>query len=154
MLGTLAKWLRILGVDAEYFGCEGADDKLIEYARDEGRILITRDRGIYESTKRTKGIKVILIRSLDIESQLKEVMEHIDIDESLAFTRCIVCNVPIAEVPKSEVEDKVPERIYNSYDEFYMCPSCKRIYWPGSHYDNMGQRIKRLKEGKNEGRER
>ena len=45
MLGTLAKWLRILGYDA-FFDPALDDHQLVRLARAELRVLLTRDRAL------------------------------------------------------------------------------------------------------------
>ena len=49
MLGRLAKWLRILGFDVLYFS-KAEDPALVEIARRDGRVLLTRDTGLIERT--------------------------------------------------------------------------------------------------------
>ncbi len=49
MLGRLAKWLKILGFDVLYFS-KAEDRDLVEIARREGRVLLTRDTGLIERT--------------------------------------------------------------------------------------------------------
>ncbi len=54
MLGRLAKWLRILGFDVLYFP-KAEDRDLLEISRREGRVLLTRDTGLIEKTKKLKN---------------------------------------------------------------------------------------------------
>jgi uncharacterized protein with PIN domain len=53
------------------------------------------------------------------------------------FTRCITCNTPLEEVSKEEVADRLLADTSRYYSKFNKCPGCNRIYWEGSHYDNM-----------------
>lgn len=54
MLGTLAKWLRIYGFDTFYANSEIDDEGLMEIAKKEKRVLITRDKDlIIKAKKRT-----------------------------------------------------------------------------------------------------
>ena len=86
MLGSLARWLRILGFDTIYFRAID-DNELIKIARQQERTLLTRDTGIArrpsiklkggtgESANRSKvGPDVILIHSNSTLEQLKEVL--------------------------------------------------------------------------------
>ncbi len=141
MLGSLAKWLRILGVNAAYGGCEEDDDALIRRAREEERVLLTKDKGICQSTKKTEGVRIVYIGSKDLDTQVSKVLETLGIEEGRALSRCIVCNRPLEGVGKEKVEGKVPPRIYDSYDRFLQCPRCGRIYWPGTHYENMMEKV-------------
>lgn len=141
MLGTLAKWLRILGTDAAYYGCGGSDDDLMSLAEREGRVVITRDRELFARCSKA-GLRALYIPTTDLQEQIELVLREIGIDGSKALTRCIVCNVELEHVDKEKVKGQVLERVYRSYDEFYVCPQCSRIYWPGTHYRNMEERIR------------
>ena len=46
MLGSLARWLRMLGHDVDY-DAERNDDALLKIATGEDRILLTRDEQLY-----------------------------------------------------------------------------------------------------------
>src|SRR5512133_346718 len=56
-LGTVARWLRLAGVDAAY-ASDAGDDALIEQANDERRALLTRDRGLLRRRKLWLGAYV------------------------------------------------------------------------------------------------
>jgi uncharacterized protein with PIN domain len=78
--------------------------------------------------------------------QLRELYEkgHIAFGEEKSFSRCLICNVLLDEITRKEVEGKVPDFIFYNYQEFYRCSQCGRIYWPGSHQQNMQKRIKEI----------
>jgi uncharacterized protein len=38
----------------------------------------------------------------------------------------------------------VPDHVFATQSEFMECPSCARIYWPGSHADRMLERLTRI----------
>jgi uncharacterized protein with PIN domain len=44
MLGTLAKWLRLIGFDTFYATKEMDDSELLQIAKKEKRIILTRDK--------------------------------------------------------------------------------------------------------------
>ena len=140
MLGTLAKWLRICGYDTEYAHAE-SDDEIIERARKEGRIVITRDKELFERCK-----SAILVENNGIEEQLQRVFReaNLSIDEENILTRCTVCNVAVKEIEKEKVKEKVPPHAYENHEEFWICPKCKRIYWMGTHWENMEKMIKKI----------
>lgn len=140
MLGTLAKWLRICGYDTEYAHME-SDDEIIEKAKEEGRIIITRDKELFERCK-----NAILVENKGVEEQLRKVLREasINIEEKNILTRCTLCNVPVEEIKKEKVKEKVPPHAYESHDEFWICPKCKRIYWMGTHWKNMEKMIKKI----------
>ncbi len=136
MLGRLARWLRILGYDTLY-NKDIADSDLIRIARQEGRIVLTRDRGI-TAKKTIRGY--IFITSDHIADQLREVFQVLSMrgfPRPEPFTRCPVCNSQLKRLTKKEVSGLVPDHVYLNNSEFSCCPSCGRIYWRGSHEANM-----------------
>ncbi|HBA53907.1 Mut7-C RNAse domain-containing protein [Syntrophorhabdus aromaticivorans] len=141
MLGKLAKYLRILGLDAEY-----ANNPLVlDHYKGE-------PEPPYFLTKRLKGItypKVVLIRSDKPRDQLLEVKEIIRpyINREKIMNRCIECNVELADVDKYDIEQRVPEFVFHQYSRFRMCPQCRKVYWEGSHAVRMGDLIKEIMEG-------
>jgi hypothetical protein len=142
MLGSLAKWLRILGHDAAYVReGEGDDDRLLERAADEERVLLTRDK---ELADRAAG--AVLIEGTSLERQLRRVFDACDVEVSVdaMLSRCTVCNVPVVAVDKTEVRGDVPEHAYEMHERFWRCPSCGRVYWKGTHWDNMRGFIERF----------
>jgi uncharacterized protein with PIN domain len=138
MLGRLAKYLRILGFDAEYVRNDAAPER---YGLDaDDRIFLTR------RTKATGYPGVILIRSEKTREQIKEIKGLIqpDIRPERMFNRCIECNVELIEVNKVEIESLVAEFVYHRYARFKQCPSCKRVYWEGTHTEGMDRLLKEI----------
>jgi len=144
MLGTLAKWLRIYGFDTFYADSEMSDNKLIDISKNEKRVLITRDKNLMQMAKKQK-IEVIGIDSTDINEQIKKVIGNIEFDKNNVLSRCILCNTKIYELKKNEVKNKVPKRVFESNEKFWFCQKCKKIYWKGTHYENMIDKINFLK---------
>jgi len=79
-VGKLAKWLRMMGYDAVFFG--GSDDAyLVAEALAEGRIILTRDTHIMERGVITSGrLKALLINSDKPESQIRQVINTLNLD--------------------------------------------------------------------------
>jgi len=140
MLGTLAKWLRIYGFDTFYATNEMSDDELIKIAKKDDRILITRDKELTYVGRR-ENLKVIEINNTDIDSQLMQILKGLEINEDAILTRCLVCNSILSTIDKKKVKNKVPESAFQLNEEFWICKKCKKIYWRGSHYDDMVERI-------------
>ncbi len=130
MLGKLARFLRIMGQDVIYL--RDAEDTFVLYtAKEERRLLLTKDRGLAEMAART-STEHLLIHSNSVREQLKEVLEKTGIRPSRPV-RCISCNGPIEKVDRGEVEGLVPDFVWQRYTDFWMCRSCGKIYWHGSH---------------------
>jgi len=140
MLGTLAKWLRIMGYDTLYG--DGDDSELIKIAVDEKRVLITRDRELHNRYENS-----LLVEGTELENQIRSVMDSLDLRINMenALSRCTVCNTPVRKIRKDEVKGKVPPHAYETHDEFWICPDCKRIYWRGTHWENMKNFMEKLK---------
>lgn len=138
-VGKLCKWLRILGYDVSYYSPID-DAELIRKAAYENRVILTRDSGI---PKWNMAKNCLLLESSSPIEQLKQVVEHfnLSVSKKLIFTRCIECNVPVVDVSKSDVKSKIPPFVYKTHEKFVQCPSCEKVYWAGSHYDNVLKRL-------------
>jgi uncharacterized protein with PIN domain/sulfur carrier protein ThiS len=133
-LGRLARLLRMLGFDSAYSNT--ADDQsLAAVSRLENRIVLTRDR---ELLKRTSVSHGYWVRSADPTQQLLEVLRRFDLRNRIQpFSLCLRCNKPLAAVSRQEAADRVPAYVLDHYQEFRRCPECARLYWRGSHWENM-----------------
>ena len=140
-LGTLAKWLRILGYDTTYEAENSS--KLYFDSLEDNRTLLTRTKKIQEkfSTHRT-----VFVRSNFLDEQLKQVVDEIGIDQAeiQPFSRCIQCNIPIVEISKDDAYGLVPDYIWETQEAFNQCSQCERIYWPGSHAERSMEKIRLL----------
>ena len=143
MLGKLAKELRMLGYDTIYYRGEDPH-QMIQLARLEGRVILTRDTKVFP--KRPDD-RVIRVTEDHPSLQLRGLIErgYISLNDQNLFSRCLLCNAPIDEIPKEEAEGKVPDFIFYQQKAFYRCPHCGRIYWQGSHQGNMQKRVEELR---------
>ena len=144
MLGKLARKLRLLGFDTLYFP-EEREERLLEIASKEDRILLTRDRDFYNKALKV-GMRVFLLKSDKWRSQLKAVFDKFKIKPSdvSPFSRCMECNEPLEKIDKESVKDRVPEYIYLTHDEFKICRVCGRIYWKGTHVGHMTDELSKI----------
>jgi hypothetical protein len=91
MLGRLVRWLRLSGYDTEY-PRDAGDQGILELARDERRVLLTRDKGLHDRAV-AEGMASMYIRDNDINSQLRQMMEAgVEIRDTPACSRCPACN--------------------------------------------------------------
>ncbi|MCD6573754.1 MAG: Mut7-C RNAse domain-containing protein [Thermoplasmata archaeon] len=141
MLGSMAKWLRILGYDTKYVK-NMKDEEIAKIAREEERILLTRDKKLASKFKNS-----IYLENNGLKNQLRRIIKELalEIDDKNLLTRCIICNEKIEKIDKEKVKGMVPEHVYESHEEFYICPKCKRIYWIGTHFKNMKKFIESIK---------
>jgi len=137
-LGRLAKWLRILGFDAVYFKEENKSLLLLEALR-YGRIILTRNQHI----SRERAIKVINIKSQNLKEQLKQLIQELNLtlDKDKMFSRCVICNLELEYIEKNKVKERVPEYVFNTQENFYLCKGCNRIYWQGTHWGNVAKTL-------------
>jgi len=140
MLGTLAKWLRILGFDTKY-SKDFEDEEILKIAEEENRVVLTRDKLLANKAK-----KAVYINERSLDEQIKKVLNElkINVDEEKILTRCILCNVKVEKIEKEKVKGKVPSHVFENHDEFWICPNCQRIYWAGTHWQNMEEKIKEI----------
>ena len=142
MLGSLARWLRVCGLDVFYDPMMDRSS-LFRVAREEGRTLFTRSRSFGE----LKDIPpYIVIESDHLEDQLRQVKKEfpeIDLFKD-AFSRCVECNTPLVEVDKNSVKDEIPPRSFTLEGPFFRCPSCKKLFWPGTHVTRIKERLKAI----------
>ena len=69
MLGTLAKWLRILGYDTQ-FDTSLSDDQLVRLARAQDRVLLTRDQELAQR----RGLDIVFVTSERLDDQIIQVL--------------------------------------------------------------------------------
>ena len=135
MLGSLARWLRIAGFDSIYFrGMD--DDLLLEETSCSSRIMLTRDRELYQRSQKL-DLRSIYLESEDTNAQLSHLKTELDLELSASNSRCPRCNGLLKVTPKAEVEDMVPPESFNAFDEFWVCGGCSRAYWKGSHWERI-----------------
>ena len=142
MLGKLARELRMLGYDTVYYRGEDVYP-LIKLAREEGRVILTRSTQL--GPKRPED-RIVRITEDKPSLQLRELIQRkiISLIEEPLFSRCLVCNALLNQIPREEAEGKVPEFIFYQQKEFFRCPQCSRVYWQGSHQEHMQEKIKQL----------
>ena len=146
MLGSLARWLRILGYDTVYH-IDMEDDKLRAEAESSHRVLITRDAELYRKTV-SSGADAVLIHSEHIREQLKELVDTMSISLIPMNTRCPRCNGALAYIDKDKISGKVPEESYNVFDEYWICSECNAIYWKGSHWIQIEETLSKIEDSK------
>lgn len=140
-LGKLAKFMRLLGFDSLYRN-DYRDSMIVKIAVSEQRIVLTRDRRLLHAKQIQHGYWV---RAVDVESQIDEVVRRFDLCRLIhPFARCLVCNGVLAPVDKTKILDYLEPKTKRYYEIFRQCINCQRIYWEGSHLENMRRRFAAL----------
>jgi hypothetical protein len=134
MLGRLAKLLRLLGYDT-WYAADISTARLVEIARQSARVVLTRG----DHQKRFPNLtNVYSLKSESPPAQLREVVGLFGLDtHSALWTRCTLCNSPVASVEKCDIESRVDPKVFGIYAEFFRCTGCEHIYWKGSHVERV-----------------
>ena len=144
-VGKLAKWLRMMGYDTLFFN--GSDDShMVAIALAEGRVILTRDTQIMRRRVVTSGqLKAILIQGDKPEQQMRQVIDSLNLDcQFRPFTICLECNQPLLPRSKEQVKDLVPPYVFQTQVKYVECPTCHRIYWRGTHWQAMTEKLKKF----------
>ncbi len=138
MLGQTTKWLRLMGIDTEYPEEDISDEELLERAREEERILVTRDKEL--------GAKegVLLVPKLPAEEIIPIILDNYEVDIE-PMSRCSKCNSPVEKIDRGEVKGEVPDGVYERQENFWKCTGCDQVYWKGSHWDKILSTIKEIR---------
>jgi len=137
MLGKLAKWLRVLGFDARSMPLNRSR---IDVLLSEGVIPVTR-------TEKFRDIEGLIFIDRDRHfDQLKELIAllRINAGDLRPFSRCSLCNATLLELKKEAALGIVPDYIFETAPHFHRCPTCARVYWPGSHRQDMIDKLENL----------
>ena len=142
MLGKLARWLRIIGCDTEYFpSIEDAD--LVERGAQTGRLILTRDTLLIR--RRKARANHLFIRSDHFRDQLRQVVRDLSLDPFARFlSRCIECNDLLRPIEKTDLPRSIPDYVSMTRDRFSTCPSCHRIYWEGTQRERMAEELREI----------
>ena len=140
MLGKLARWLRVLGYDTHYLQADDAE--IANLARVESRVLLTRDRGLAHR----RGLNVVLIASQTLSEQVEEVVAAVG-PPPAESPRCMVCNGVLAPIAHCEAAAQVPAYVAQTQEEFRRCAECGKVYWRGTHWEAIRDRIGRVLPG-------
>jgi uncharacterized protein with PIN domain len=135
MVTGLWRWLRFMGFKTLVISDISKLKDVMQKSPDI--IFITGSKKHYELTFKNRSI---LLENLKIKNQLNELDQKFQIFDKIEFLSiCSVCNEKIKKIKKESVKEHVPEKIWELYQQFWICGKCNRIYWQGGH-------IKRLKQ--------
>jgi len=138
MLGSLARWLRIMGYDTTY-ARHITDREVLCRARAEGRSVRTRDHQLAERA----GGQGLLVESDALEEQLVQVSCDLGLTFEERCTRCTICNGALRDATPQEWT-QAPPRVRGSQDRIYKCQDCGQLYWRGSHWSKITERLERV----------
>jgi uncharacterized protein with PIN domain len=146
MLGRLARWLRILGYDTAYEKFI-ADDELVARMLAEDRWLLTRDR--YLVRRRVLRGRHTLIAHDHIQDQLRQLRRELSLTLLIGdhtAHRCAECNTRLVPIPAAEAAPLLPPFVATQYPSFICCPTCRRLFWPGTQWTSFLNRLARIRQ--------
>lgn len=145
MLARLARWLRTLGFDTT-LDAQLADADFVALADAQGRIALTRDRGLLRELEPARALEITDDHPLQ---QLRQVVTALRLPAPAElFTRCTVCNAELsAPLDPRERVRLLPADVQGLPGPARRCPACGRTYWPGSHARRMRASIERALPG-------
>ncbi len=139
MLGSLARWLRLMGYDTRYER-DSSDTEILKRAMLDERILLTRDKKLAERAK-DRGLYV---EGRGQDDQIRQVVLAFDLVFDEQLSRCTACNGELVSIGKEEAAEGVPEGALRSNERFFRCRSCGKFYWKGSHWNNIRKKMEIL----------
>ncbi|MFQ5573690.1 MAG: Mut7-C RNAse domain-containing protein [Nitrosopumilaceae archaeon] len=147
MLGNIAKKLRLLGYDSEY-SSDSKDDELILKAKNENRILLTKDEPLLKKAEKQK-ISIIHIKNNREVEQLIQIFKNLKLSKVILAgktARCTECNGELETIKKDSIMNKVPEGVLEKINNFWKCTNCNKIYWEGTHIERLQKFVDELNE--------
>lgn len=147
MCGGVRAYLRLCGHDAAYALDRGVedDDAIAALARDEDRVVVTRDRALAATTDG------VLLRERDPVDQLRELAAAgVALEPTADPERCGRCNAPLERVPDDAA---TPEYAPDPGETpVWRCVDCGQCFWKGSHHERMVDTLETVREDENSAR--
>ena len=144
-VGKLTKLLRLMGFDAVFFaGLDDAD--MVATALAENRVVLTRDTQIMKRGIIASGqVRAMLIEGDRAELQVRQVIAGLGLRLQIEpFSLCLECNQPLEPKDREGMKHRVPPYVYQTQQHYMECPNCHRVYWRGTHWQAMAQRLDRI----------
>ncbi len=136
----------MMGHDTKY-STTFDDAQLMCLAKQENRILLTRDFALYQQTQ-ARGIEAYYVEGNTEPERLSELAARFGIPLKIDLTqsRCPKCNTPLASVSKEEIAGKLEKNTLLYYNEFWICPKCGTVYWQGAHWTKIRATLEETKQ--------
>jgi len=143
MLGKLTRWLRMLGHDVKYSSKALSDKQLIETAKAEQRVLLTRDLELYKQAI-MHGAEAFLVEGATEAEKLARLAKrfNLKLEVDVNISRCPKCNSRIRHAAKDAIVGRVPKGTLANYDDFWECPGCGQVYWQGTHWKRINKTLR------------
>jgi uncharacterized protein with PIN domain len=137
-LARLARYLRFLGFDTLQRNAWD-DGALVAIARADRRVVLTRDRALLMRRNVEHGC---CVRATEPLAQLREVCLRFGLRERAGRApRCLLCNAVLEPLHAAPPDASLPPAVRARHDAFWRCPSCRRLYWRGSQWQRLRERV-------------
>jgi uncharacterized protein with PIN domain len=146
-VGKLARWLRLIGYDTLLFKQKN-DSQMIKIALNEDRVVLTKDSQFMRRRLVTGGrLKAIYIKQDDPKLQVQKVVQTLNLNYRFKpFSLCLECNQVLIARDREEVQNRVPDHVLETQTQYTECPACHRIYWQGTHWQAMVNKLQDLQK--------
>jgi uncharacterized protein with PIN domain len=112
-------------------------------AFEEGRVLLTSDRAFLERKPvRDEEVSLLVVPHHPLEDQLRLVTRSFDL--ARRPSRCMECNGELEDVRSDAIVERVPPGVIRDHQRFFRCRGCDRVFWHGSHWERIGDRLERV----------
>lgn len=144
-VGRIARWLRMMGYDTVLFH-ELDDGLMVKLALAQGRIIVTKDTGFMQRRAvAMHRVKAVLVSGDDPELQMQKVITELKLNTHFKpFTRCLECNGVLRARDREGIKGEVPPRVYERQEQYMECPDCHRLYWQGTHWEDMHRKLQQF----------
>lgn len=142
MLGSLARRLRMLGIDTAY--CRDSEDGALKsMARAEGRILLSRDRRLV----RAIGKGAWEVTGTGVREEFLSVAPLLAAEgcRPAPMSRCLECNGRLITPDSASARAKAPPHVLESGADLLSCAGCGKVYWKGTHGKRMDEEVAWMK---------
>ena len=104
----------------------------------KAEVILTRDRALAQR----KGVQALLVMHDDLDAQLAQVIRELALATLQPGTRCVHCNEPLLQTTTEEVAGDVPAYVLQTQTVFHRCPACGRVFWRGTHWRGIEERLR------------
>jgi len=140
-LGDIVKRMRMIGFDV-YFNSALINSQIIDVSLKDKRIILTKSKQLLKFKKVTHAI---FIHPGSKDEQVKRIINKLDIkNQAKPFSRCLHCNSLLKKTTKEDVLRRIPPKTRDYCEEYFICESCDKLFWNGTHMINMGNFVYRM----------
>jgi uncharacterized protein with PIN domain len=142
MLGTLARRLRMLGIDTLFLR-DAEDSELKYFVRSQDRILLTKDNQLVQQIIGNAW----LVQGFNAREEFASISSQLSTASCKLelLSLCLECNSRLEQVEGHKHRLKIPPYVLAEEKRFMGCPGCGKVYWEGTHGSNMKDEVSWMK---------